>query len=90
MFNDDSLKFLHRLLDTPGPSGFESAPAKIWREEAALESTILEVIARRDGFSRKDIHPTRFSKRTLSRGLASAGFESVTCSATPTRLALTA
>ena len=56
----------------------------------ALESTILEVIARRDGFSRKDIHPTRFSKRTLSRGLVSAGFESVTCSATPTRLALTA
>ncbi len=56
----------------------------------ALESTILEVIARRDGFSRKDIHPTRFSKRTLSRGLVSAGFESVTCSATATRLALTA
>lgn len=35
MLNADSLKFLHRLLDTPGPSGFESAPAKIWREEAA-------------------------------------------------------
>src|SRR5688572_8983156 len=34
MLNEDSLKFLHRLLDTPGPSGFESAPAKIWREEA--------------------------------------------------------
>ena len=34
MFNDDSLKFLHQLLDTPGPSGFESAPAKIWREQA--------------------------------------------------------
>src|SRR6266545_4816785 len=35
MLTEDSLKFLHRLLDTPGPSGFESAPAKIWREEAA-------------------------------------------------------
>ena len=34
MLNEDSLKFLHRLLDTPGPSGFEAAPAKIWREEA--------------------------------------------------------
>ncbi len=27
------LEFLHRLLDTPGPSGFETAPARIWREE---------------------------------------------------------
>jgi putative aminopeptidase FrvX len=35
MFNDDSLKFLHRLLDTPGPSGFEAAPAKVWREQAS-------------------------------------------------------
>jgi len=35
MFNEDSLKFLHKLLDTPGPSGFESAPAKIWRDQAA-------------------------------------------------------
>jgi len=29
-----SLDFLKRLLDTPGPSGFESAPARVWREEA--------------------------------------------------------
>src|SRR6476659_5981484 len=35
MFNGDSLKFLHQLLDTPGPSGFEAAPAKVWREQAA-------------------------------------------------------
>jgi endoglucanase len=27
--------FLKRLLDTPGPSGFESAPARVWREEVA-------------------------------------------------------
>jgi putative aminopeptidase FrvX len=25
--------FLKRLLDTPGPSGFEAAPARVWREE---------------------------------------------------------
>lgn len=30
-----SLEFLKRLLDTPGPSGFEAAPAAVWREEAA-------------------------------------------------------
>jgi putative aminopeptidase FrvX len=27
------LEFLKRLLDTPGPSGFETAPARIWRDE---------------------------------------------------------
>jgi endoglucanase len=30
-----SLEFLKKLLSTPGPSGFETAVAKIWREEAA-------------------------------------------------------
>jgi endoglucanase len=34
MVNEQSLAFLKRLLDTPGPSGFESAPARVWREEA--------------------------------------------------------
>src|SRR2546430_4947568 len=29
----DTLDFLKRLLDTPGPSGFETAPARVWREE---------------------------------------------------------
>jgi endoglucanase len=29
-----SLEFLKRLLDTPGPSGFETAPAEVWREQA--------------------------------------------------------
>jgi putative aminopeptidase FrvX len=30
-----SVDFLKRLLDTPGPSGYEAAPARVWREEAA-------------------------------------------------------
>lgn len=29
-----SLDFLKRLLDTPGPSAFESGPARVWRTEA--------------------------------------------------------
>jgi endoglucanase len=33
--NDKSLSFLQRLLDSPGPSGFETMPARVWREEAA-------------------------------------------------------
>lgn len=56
---------------------------------AALESTVLEVIARRSGFSRRDLHPTRFSRGSLARGLAAAGFEQVDVQVTPTRLALT-
>ena len=35
MIEESSLAFLKRLLDTPGPSGFEAAPARVWREEAA-------------------------------------------------------
>jgi SAM-dependent methyltransferase len=56
----------------------------------ALESTVLELVARRDGFSRKHIHPTRFSRRSLARGLESAGFLDVRSQVTPTRLAITA
>lgn len=31
-----SLDFLKRLLSTPGPSGFETAAARVWREEASV------------------------------------------------------
>ncbi|HEX6534650.1 MAG TPA: M20/M25/M40 family metallo-hydrolase [Gemmatimonadaceae bacterium] len=34
MLSDSSTAFLKRLLDTPGPSGYETAPAGVWREEA--------------------------------------------------------
>ena len=34
MIASDSLTFLKKLLDTPGPSGFEAAPAKVWRDFA--------------------------------------------------------
>ena len=56
----------------------------------ALESTVLELVARKSGFSRRDIHPTRFSRGTLARGLCAAGFADVRAHVTPTRLALTA
>lgn len=32
--NDSSYAFLKRLLDTPGPSGFEAPAARVWRAEA--------------------------------------------------------
>jgi SAM-dependent methyltransferase len=56
----------------------------------ALESTVLELVARKSGFSRRHMHPTRFSKRSLTRGLTAAGFDRVHTTVTPTRLALTA
>jgi SAM-dependent methyltransferase len=56
----------------------------------AIESTILELVARRSGFSRRDIHPTRFSRGSLARGLRAAGFDYVDVQPTRTRLALTA
>ncbi len=35
MLTENSIAFLKRLLDTPGPSGYEGAPARVWRAEAA-------------------------------------------------------
>lgn len=57
---------------------------------AAIESTILEIVARRSGYSRRSLHPTRFSKKTLAEGLLTSGFEDVHVRATRTRLALIA
>ena len=30
-----TIGFLKKLLDTPGPSGFEQAPARVWRDEVS-------------------------------------------------------
>ncbi|MBW3554974.1 MAG: M42 family peptidase, partial [Gemmatimonadetes bacterium] len=38
-----SLEFLKRLLDTPGPSGFEARVARVWREEAESFATDVTV-----------------------------------------------
>ena len=43
----------------------------------AIESTVLELVARRSGFSRRHLHPTRFRRASLARGLSAAGFEAV-------------
>jgi len=39
----ESLDFLKRLLDTPGPSGFEAAAARVWRAEAEKVADRVEV-----------------------------------------------
>jgi endoglucanase len=50
-----SLAFLRRLLDAPGPSGFETAPAAVWREEARRIAD--EVSADVSGNSLAVLHP---------------------------------
>lgn len=40
MLSNSSFDFLKRLLDTPGPSGFEAAPARVWRTEAATFASV--------------------------------------------------
>jgi endoglucanase len=51
----ESLAFLKSLLDTPGPSSFEAAPARVWRKEA--ESLADEVHADVGGNSRATLNP---------------------------------
>ena len=51
----ESLAFLKSLLDTPGPSSFEAAPARVWRKEA--ESLADEVRADVSGNSRATLNP---------------------------------
>jgi len=50
-----ALAFLHRLLDAPGPSGFETGPARVWRTEA--ETIADEVHADVSGNSRAVLNP---------------------------------
>ena len=45
MLSESSIAFLKRLLDTPGPSGFESAPAKVWRDEARAFAEVTNDVA---------------------------------------------
>lgn len=81
---------LPQRADTPGGRLWLSTPnyGEPWL--ATLESTVLEMVARKDGFSRRHIHPTRFSRRSLARGLEAAGFTDVHARVMPTRLAITA
>jgi putative aminopeptidase FrvX len=55
MLTPASIAFLKRLLDTPGPSGFETAPARVWREEA--KSFGAEITSDVSGNSMATINP---------------------------------
>lgn len=55
-----------------------------------LETTALELIARRSGYTRRGLHPSRFSGRGLDRALRETGFVDVRVRVVARRLALTA
>ncbi len=52
------ISFLERLLDSPGPSGFESRPARVWRDEAgAFARTWSDVVGNSYAAVRRDARP---------------------------------
>lgn len=55
-----------------------------------LEKTILEIIARKSGFSRKHIHPTKFGPSSLNTTMLQSGFTKVKVEKMPWRLSLVA
>jgi putative aminopeptidase FrvX len=55
MLSPSSLEFLKRLLDTPGPSGFEAAPAALWRDEAGRFAEVSRDVA---GNSLASVNPS--------------------------------
>ena len=64
---------LYRVL-TPGGLLFLTTPNYASKGLVVIEQTALELVARRNGFSRKDLHPSKFTPRRLERLLADAGF----------------
>jgi SAM-dependent methyltransferase len=71
--------FLCELLRVLRPGGhlFLTTPNYGSRSLRWIEATALEAIARAQGFSRKNLHPTRLDRAGLSALLRSAGFAAV-------------
>ncbi len=52
------ITFLERLLDSPGPSGFESRPARVWTDEAgSFADTWSDVVGNSYAAVRRDARP---------------------------------
>ena len=57
----------------PGGSLFFTTPNYASRSLKILESTVLEVVARAQGFSRRALHPTKLDSESLTRLFTAAG-----------------
>ena len=88
----DPLSYVRMLKDLLAPGGqvWMSTPnyGEPWLP--FLENTALEFVARISGFSRKHIHPVKFSKTTLLDLLQVGGFQDVSVNVVARRLALVA
>jgi hypothetical protein len=58
----------------PGGLVFLTTPNYASKALVTLERTALEMVARSRGFSRKDLHPTKFDSERLRALLARVGF----------------
>lgn len=61
----------------PGGSLFLTTPNYGFSTLGILERTALEAVARAQGFSRKDLHPSKFNRKGLARALGAAGLVDV-------------
>jgi 2-polyprenyl-3-methyl-5-hydroxy-6-metoxy-1,4-benzoquinol methylase len=68
------LKDLRRVTK-PGGLLFLTTPNYASQGLVTLEQTVLELIARRHGFSRKNLHPSKMTPTRLSALLAAAGWD---------------
>jgi 2-polyprenyl-3-methyl-5-hydroxy-6-metoxy-1,4-benzoquinol methylase len=86
----DAEPYLATLASLLAPEGqiWLSTPTYGDRLLPLLETTVLEIIGRASGYSRKNIHPTKFSAARLEKALLDVGLADVAVSKTPFRLAL--
>jgi len=84
--------FLERIFTVLRPNGklWLSTPNYGFFLLPLLESTILEIIAHITGFSRKNIHPSKFNTELLLRALRKSGYVQTNISVTFMKLAITA
>ncbi len=70
------LPWLHEVKRVTKPGGlvFLTTPNYASKTLTLLENTALELVARRQGFSRKEIHPSKFTPVRLRSMLVEAGF----------------
>jgi 2-polyprenyl-3-methyl-5-hydroxy-6-metoxy-1,4-benzoquinol methylase len=82
--------WLRKVICALGPSG------RLWLSTPnygdpwlpLLEATFLEIIGRFSGYSRRDVHPTKFSAQRLTALLREVGLDDVVVQKTPFRFAL--